>query len=68
MTVLLFLVAVALVIGISFATACLVTWAVCFIAGLFGVTIIFSWKLVMAVWIIIGVLSSIFKSRSSSRD
>lgn len=68
MIVLLFLAAVALVVGISFGTACLVTWAVCFIAGLFGVTIIFSWKLVVAVWIIIGVLSSIFKSRSNSGD
>lgn len=67
MVVLLFLAAVALVVGISFAMACLATWAVCFIAGLFGVTtIVFSWKLAMAVWIILGVLISIFKSCVSS--
>lgn len=67
MAVLLFLAAVTLVVGISFVTACLVTWAVCFIAGLFGVTtLVFSWKLAMAVWIILGVLISIFKSCASS--
>ena len=69
MAVLLFLVALVLVVGISFGTACLVTWAICFIAGLFGVTaIVFSWKLVMAVWIILGVLMRIFTIHTNSGD
>ena len=69
MAVLLFLAAVALVVGISFVTACLVTWAVCFIAGLFGVTtLVFSWKLVMAIWIIIGVFTRIFTIHTKSGD
>lgn len=45
-------------ITFSFGFACLVTWAVCFIAGLLGVTLAFSWKLVIAIWIILSVISS----------
>lgn len=45
-------------IALSFGFACLVTWAVCFITGLFGITLIFSWKLVLAIWIILSIISS----------
>ena len=46
-------------LSLSFGFACLVTWAVCFIAGLLGVTsLAFSWKLVIAIWIILSVISS----------
>ena len=47
------------VLVISFGVACLATWAFCFIAGLFGVVISFSWKLVLAIWIILGIFNSI---------
>lgn len=39
--------------------ACALTWAFCFIVGLFGVTIGFSWKLALAIWIISGLFASI---------
>lgn len=42
----------------SFGFACLLTWAICFIASLFGITLVFSWKLVIAIWIIASVFSS----------
>ena len=45
-------------IALSFGFACLVTWAICFIAGLFGITLVFSWKLVLAIWIILSLISS----------
>lgn len=44
---------------LAFGWACLVTWAICFIAGLLGFSLAFSWKLVLAIWII----SSIFSTR-----
>lgn len=43
----------------DFAFVCLVTWAICFLAGLAGLTIAFSWKLVLAIWIIVSLLTSI---------
>lgn len=53
-----FIIILLLCIAFSFGFACLVTWAVCFIAGLLGVTLAFSWKLVIAIWIILSVISS----------
>lgn len=50
-----------LILAISFGWACLVTWALCFILSLFEVVLAFSWKLVIAIWIITAVLSSLFK-------
>ena len=52
------IVSILIALVISFGFACLVTWAVCFIAGLFGITLVFSWKLVFAIWIICSVISS----------
>ena len=43
---------------VSFGVAIVLTWAICFIASLLGLTLAFSWKLVLAIWIIAGVLSS----------
>ena len=42
----------------NFIGACILTWAICFVAGLFGVTLAFSWKLVIAIWIIASVLTT----------
>ena len=47
-----------IVLILSFGWACLLTWAICFILGLFGVAITFSWKLVLAIWIISSLFSS----------
>ena len=43
---------------LNFGWACLLTWAICFITSLFGVTLIFSWKLVFAIWIISSIFST----------
>jgi hypothetical protein len=48
-----------LLLTMAFGWACLVTWAICFVAGLLGFSLAFSWKLVLAIWII----SSIFSTR-----
>ena len=53
-TLLIFLI----VIAICFGWACLLTWAVCFIAGLLGFSLAFSWKLVLAIWIISSLFST----------
>ena len=52
--------------AISFGFACLLTWAICFVVGLFGVTLVFSWKLVFAIWIISSVLTSVKTVRVKS--
>lgn len=48
----------------SFIEAYILTWAVCFILGLFGIALAFSWKLVIAIWIILTILNGIFKSNN----
>lgn len=53
------IISILIALAISFGFAYLLTWAVCFIAGLFGVTLVFSWKLVLAIWIIASVFSSV---------
>lgn len=53
-----FIVILLITIALSFGFACLLTWAVCFVVGLFGVSIAFSWKLVIAIWIIASLFSS----------
>lgn len=53
-----FIIILLVTIALSFGFACLLTWAVCFILGLFGVSIVFSWKLVIAIWIIASLFSS----------
>ena len=53
------LIAILIAIAISFGWACLLTWAICFVVGLLGFTLVWSWKLVLAIWII----SSIFSTR-----
>ena len=58
-TTIVFIILLLLCLIFSFGFACLLTWAVCFIAGLFGVTLVFSWKLVLAIWIIASVFSSV---------
>lgn len=42
----------------NFIGACVLTWAICFICGLFGIALTFSWKLVIAVWIISSLLTT----------
>ena len=53
------IIAILIAVALSFGFACLLTWAACFVAGLFGVTLVFSWKLVLAIWIIASVFSSV---------
>ena len=50
--ILLMILCILLGFGLAFGWACLVTWALCFVLSLFGITLAFSWKLVVAVWII----------------
>ena len=42
----------------DFIGAYILTWAICFICGLFGIALAFSWKLVIAIWIIASVLTT----------
>ena len=42
----------------DFIGACILTWAICFICSLFGITLAFSWKLVIAIWIIASLLTT----------
>ena len=56
------IIAFLLVILLSFIEACIFTWAICFILSLFGIILAFSWKLVIAIWIILAILNGIFKS------
>lgn len=56
---------IATIIGIlliailfNFIGACILTWAICFICGLFGIALTFSWKLVIAIWIISSLLTT----------
>lgn len=55
---------ILLALAIAFGWACLLTWAICFVVGLFGISITFSWKLVIAIWLI----SSIFTTRVSVKN
>ena len=55
--ILLMILCILLGFGLAFGWACLVTWALCFVLGLFGITLAFSWKLVVAVWIIFCIFS-----------
>lgn len=48
---------------LNFGWACLLTWAICFVVGLFGVTLAFSWKLVFAIWIICSIFSTTIRVR-----
>jgi len=48
-----------LALALNFGFACILTWAITVICSLFGVTLVFSWKLVLAIWII----SSLFTTR-----
>ena len=56
--IVMFIVLLLLCLLLSFGFACLLTWAICFIASLLGVTLAFSWKLVLAIWIIASLFSS----------
>lgn len=58
MAIIMFIVLFLIALALSFGFAYLLTWAFCFIIGLFGVTIAFSWKLVIAIWIISSLFSS----------
>ncbi len=49
---LVFIVALALICAITFGFWWLVAWAFCYIVSLFGVTLVVSWKLVLALVII----------------
>ena len=59
MAVTMFIVLLLICLAVSFGFACLLTWAICFVAGLLGVTLAFSWKLVLAIWIIASVFGSV---------
>lgn len=49
---------ILIVLFFDFIGACILTWAICFICGLFGITLAFSWKLVIAIWIIASLLTT----------
>ena len=57
--IVMFIVLLFLCLLFSFGFAYLLTWAICFIASLLGVTLAFSWKLVLAIWIIASLFSSV---------
>lgn len=59
MGVTMFIILLLLALTLSFGFACILTWAITVICSLLGVTLVFSWKLVLAIWII----SSIFTTR-----
>jgi len=50
---------ILIILALSFGWACLLTWAICFVLSLLGVTLAFSWKLVLAIWIITSLFSSV---------
>ena len=60
----LFIVFILFMLALAFGWACLLTWAICFVCSLFGITLAFSWKLVFAIWII----SSIFSTRITYKN
>ena len=47
-----------IILFFDFIGACILTWAICFICSLFGITLAFSWKLVIAIWIIASLLTT----------
>lgn len=49
---------ILIILFFDFIGACILTWAICFICGLFGITLAFSWKLVIAIWIIASLLTT----------
>lgn len=51
-----------LVLILSFIEAYIFTWAICFILGLCGIALAFSWKLVIVIWVILAILNGIFKA------
>ena len=53
-----FVILLLIALMLSFGFAYLLTWAICFVLGLFGISIAFSWKLVIAIWIIASLFSS----------
>ena len=59
MGIIMFIALLLLALTLSFGFACILTWAITVICSLFGVTLVFSWKLVLAIWII----SSLFTTR-----
>ena len=59
MGIAMFIVLLLIALAFNFGFACILTWAITVICSLFGVTLIFSWKLVLAIWII----SSLFTTR-----
>lgn len=58
--ILLMILCILIIFALEFGWACLVTWALCFVFGLLGATLTFSWPLVFAVWIISCAISSVF--------
>lgn len=58
MAIAMFIIIFVICLLISFCAAMILTWAICFVASLFGIALAFSWKLVIAIWIIAGVFTS----------
>ena len=38
-------------------------WVMCFALGLLGVTVVFSWKMTFAIWLIIAVIRVLFSKK-----
>ena len=56
---------IILILALSFGLVCAFTWALCFVLGLFSITLLFSWKLVFAIWIIMIILQNIFSKNNN---
>lgn len=56
-----------LVIVFNFGMACLATWAVVTIAGIFGCIIEWNWLLVFAIWVVIVIISTIIKRHNERK-
>lgn len=44
---------ILLIMGVfSFLVTALGVWLICFVLGVFGIVVLFSWKLVLIVWVV----------------
>lgn len=50
-------------IGISFLISAGLVWIGCFALGLLGVSVAFSWKLALAIWILVCIIKFVFQSK-----
>ena len=53
---------IIVILGISFLIFSGLVWAGCFAFNLLGFSVVFSWKLAFALWIIVVIIRAIIKS------